>query len=92
VLDKNNHKLRGKWGYFYEYETKNLNQICKFINNKYQTLSYFGLDKKYLKNLILKNNVKGIDRIVPVGQALAMSFKWDGYEINKIFSRVVEII
>ena len=61
------------------------------INNKYQTLTYFGVNKGILKNFILKNQLAGIDRIVPVGQALDISFFWDGYDLNRTLSRVVDI-
>ena len=90
-LDKDPNNLKGKWGFFYEYDISNLNQIAKYINNKYQTLTYFGLDKSSLKNFILNNKLSGIDRIVPIGQALEMSLYWDGYDINKTLSRVVDI-
>jgi hypothetical protein len=90
-LNKDNHKLRGKWGFFYELETNNLNSIANFINNRYQTLTYYGVNKETVKNFLKKNNVRGIDRIVPIGQALDISFQWDGFDINKVFSRVVEI-
>ena len=90
-LDKNPNNIRGKWGFFYEYNTANLNKIAKFINNKYQTFTYFGLEKNVLKNFILNNNLSGIDRIVPIGQALEMDFYWDGYDINKTLTRVVDI-
>ena len=90
-LDQKNHEFRGKWGFFYEFEAFNLNQIKNFINNRYQTLSYFGIEKKILKNFIFKNYLKGIDRIVPIGQTLDMNFFWDGYDINKILTRVIDI-
>ena len=90
-LDKNPNNIRGKWGFFYEYNTGNLNKIAKYINNKYQTFTYFGLEKNVLKNFILNNNLSGIDRIVPIGQALEMDFYWDGYDINKTLTRVVDI-
>ena len=90
-LDQKNHEFRGKWGFFYEFEAFNLNQIKNFINNRYQTLSYFGIEKKILKNFIFKNHLKGIDRIVPIGQTLDMNFFWDGYDINKILTRVIDI-
>ena len=90
-LDKNNHNLRGKWGFFYEYSTNDLNRIKNYINNKYQTLTYFGMDKDSLKNFVINNQLQGIDRIVPVGQALDISFFWDGYDLNRILSRVVDI-
>ena len=90
-LDRNPNNLKGKWGFFYEFETNNLKKIAKFINNKYQTLTYFGLEKETLKKFLIKNNLSGIDRIVPIGQALEMSLNWDGYDINNTLSRVVEI-
>ena len=90
-LDKNSDNIKGKWGFFYEFNTNNLNKAAKYINNKYQTLTYFGLDKSYLKKFILKNSLSGIDRVVPIGQALEMSLYWDGYDINKTLSRVVDI-
>ena len=37
-------------------------------------------------NHFLENNkLKGIDRVVPVGQALEVDFNWDGYDINKVY-------
>ena len=90
-LDHNNHNLRGKWGFFYEYNVKDLSKIKKLINNKYQTLTYYGLNKENLKNFVCKNELQGIDRIVPIGQALDISFFWDGYDLNKILTRVVDI-
>ena len=75
---------RGKWGFFYEYDIKKLEQIKKYINKKFQTLTYFGVEKVDLKDFIIKNKLQGIDRIVPVGQALDIGFYWDGYDINNI--------
>jgi hypothetical protein len=82
---------RGKWGFFYEYDIKKLEQIKKYINKKFQTLTYFGVEKVDLKDFIIKNKFQGIDRIVPVGQALDIGFYWDGYDINNILTRVVDI-
>ncbi len=82
---------RGKWGFFYEYDIKKLEQIKKYINKKFQTLTYFGVEKVDLKDFIIKNKLQGIDRIVPIGQALDIGFYWDGYDINNILTRVVDI-
>ena len=90
-LNKDIHTLRGKWGIFYEYNTKTLNKIKKYINTKYQTLTYFGLNKQTLKNFVIKNHIQGIDRIVPIGQALDIGLFWDGHDINKVLSRVIDI-
>jgi hypothetical protein len=90
-LTLDNDSFRGKWGLFFEYELKDINHLKKFINNKYQTLTYYGVDKMILKNFVFKNNLKGIDRIVPIGQSLNMGLLWDGYNIPNILSRGVEI-
>ncbi len=81
---------RSKWGYFYEKKLKNLDDLKKFDNVKNQTLTYFGFKKNLLLDTVIKNNLLGIDRIVPVGHAHAISTKWDGYDIIYSFSRVVD--
>ena len=90
-LNYDNQNLRGKWGFFYEYSAQNLNDIKKLINNRYQTLTYFGINKTELENFVFKNKLNGIDRIVPIGQALDIGLIWDGYDICKILSRIVDI-
>ena len=90
-LDKNTNNIKGKWGFFYEHENNNLNKIAKFISKKYQTLTYFGIEKEKLKNFLISNHLSGIDRIVPIGQALEMSLNWDGYDINNALTRTIEI-
>ena len=83
--------LRGRWGYFYEFETKDINLISKNINRKYQTVTYFGFKKNTLKKFILDNNLKGIDRFVPVGSALDINFIWDGYDLYRSLTRIIEV-
>ncbi len=90
-IEKDNHKFRGKWGLFYESSISNLDHIKKQINSRYQTLSYYGVQKKMLKDFIFKNSLNGIDRVVPIGQTLDMSFFWDGYDINRVLTRVIDI-
>ena len=72
-------------------DVQNIDQIAKQVKNIDQTLTYFGINKSVLKNFILKNKFRGIDRIVPIGQALNISLFWDGYDLNKILTRVVDI-
>ena len=33
----------------------------------------------------------GIDRIVPVGQALDIGLVWDGYNIDKFLTRIIDL-
>ena len=90
-LVNNLDELRGKWGLFYEYETNNLDKISKFLNKKFQTMTYFGLDKSVCKKIVVDNLTDGIDRIVPIGQALDINLNWDGFDLNKSLTRIVEI-
>ena len=60
------------------------------ISNKYQTLTYFGLEKLSLKNFVIDNKLNGIDRIVPIGKALEMSLIWDGFDIIRSLSRIID--
>jgi len=68
-------------GFFFECFINDLNDLMKIVGRKDQTLSYFGFDKSELKNFILKINGTGIDRVVPVGQALNFGATWDGYSL-----------
>jgi hypothetical protein len=54
-------------------------------------LTYIEVKKDILKKFIVKNNLRGIDRIVPSGQGLSMSLYWDGYDINQTLSRVIDL-
>ncbi len=82
---------RCNWGYFYEYVTEELDSIASIVNNKYQTLTYFGVDREKLSQLIGRHRLTGIDRIVPVGTALDIGLTWDGYDLIRTLSRVCEV-
>jgi len=83
-------QLRGNCGYFYEYETDDLGDISHIVDRKYQTLTYFGVDKLDLMQYVIKNRLMGIDRIVPIGDALDMNFIWDGYDVIGTLSRIID--
>ena len=90
-LLSNTDTLRGKWGYFYEHDTDDFVKIADIINPKYQTLTYFGVKKSKLKNFVNKYHLSGIDRIVPIGQSLDMGLIWDGFDMQRSLSRIIEI-
>tara|TARA_B100000767_G_C19771275_1_gene540162 strand:+ start:3238 stop:4419 length:1182 start_codon:yes stop_codon:yes gene_type:complete len=90
-INEENHLLRGKWGLFFEYKISHLNKIKKIINKKYQTLTYYGVDKDKLRDFIINNNLQGIDRVVPVGQGLDIGLQWDGFDIVSTMSRKIVI-
>ena len=51
----------------------------------------FGFDIEDLKNFVVSNQLRGIDRIVPIGRSLDMDVVWDGYDIINHLSRIVDI-
>ena len=79
-------------GLFYEARVNHISEISEFITRKDQTISVFGFDREELIDFVIKGNLKGIDRIVPVGKSLDFSNIWDGYDLLQEFSRKIEIL
>ena len=51
---------------------------------------YLFLDlKKELIDLFISKKFKGIDRVVPIGNAFQMNLVWDGYDVIKHMSRII---
>lgn len=90
-LPTNCDELRGQFGLFYEYDSKELAELSSIVNEKYQTLTYYGVDKELLGKMVLQNQWLGIDRIVPIGRALDMDLLWDGYDFIREMSRIVDV-
>lgn len=85
-------RYRCAGGYFSEYATNDLNDLAPIITTKYQTLAYFGFSKEELQLFVLTNQIKGIDRIVPIGKTTDFSLTWDGYDLITMLSREITIL
>ena len=83
--------MKAKWGYFYETNINNIKELFKYSNDSTQTLSYYGFEQEYLKDLLLKSTYKGIDRAVKIGQTLNISLFWDGYDIISNLTKVRDV-
>ena len=81
--------LRGRCGYFYEHSVEKIDEISDLITEKVQTLTYFGEDFNELRSLVIEHELRGIDRIVPIGKAMEIGPIWDGYDILQMLSRIV---
>ncbi len=79
-------------GFFFECFLNDLDELIPLVNRKDQTLTYFGFFKDKLKSFASKVNGAGIDRIVPVGQALNFSPVWDGYSLLNELTKRISII
>ena len=84
-------KKRGIFGTFYEYDCKNIDDIANIVSSKFQTLTYFGIEKLKILNFVINNRLSGIDRIVPVGRALDIDVIWDGFDVEKNLSRIIDV-
>lgn len=83
---------RGKGGYFFEHSLKDVRELCAVITEKFQTITYFGIDATVLREELIAANIRGIDRIVPVGKAMDIDVIWDGHDLVRELSRIVKVI
>lgn len=84
-------RLRGSCGYFYEKFIGDLTPLQELITEKCQTLTYYGLDPEALRDLVISLGLRGPDRIVPVGAALDIGLIWDGHDLIREMSRIIEV-
>ena len=78
-------------GLFYEVTLQKLDELVVFISNNYQTMTYFGFAPSELNEFTSSQNLKGIDRVVPIGGSLDFSFIWDGHDLINALSRKVTV-
>lgn len=65
-------------GYIYYKPLNKIEDITSYINDKTQTIGYYGFDNEQLN---LLQDISIADRIVPIGKALDFDYVWDGYNI-----------
>ncbi len=90
-LDEDIINHRGKSGYFYEYALQDLDELCKVVTEKFQTITYFGVDVKILYDRLIATNVRGVDRIVPIGKAMDIDVIWDGFDLVRVVARKIRV-
>ncbi len=76
-------------GLIYRIHTPSLTDLAPVIERRHQTLTHFGFEDIELRGFIRLLNGQGIDRLVPVGQALTFNRFWDGYDLLREFTRSV---
>lgn len=88
-LDEALTEYRCAGGSFIEYGDEKLDALAAVVTRKYQTLSYFGVDKNILTDFVINNGLCGIDRIVPIGKTADFDLVWDGYDLIMQMSREI---
>ena len=76
-------------GLFYAIALDTLDELAPFVVRKDQTLTVSGIDGERLARFVRKINGRGIDRIVPFGEALTFGRYWDGYDLLAELTRRV---
>lgn len=82
-------KCRGYFGTIHEVTLRAMEELTTMVNERYQTLTYFGFLPEEIRNVIASQHLRGIDRVVPVGNAIDMGLVWDGYDIVSSLSREI---
>ena len=78
-------------GYFYEYITKDIDDVAPVITSKFQTVTCHGVERALLASFVARHRTTGIDRIVPVGAAMDIGLIWDGYDLIRTLSRICHV-
>lgn len=83
-------RRRGRFGLFWEFHANRLDCLLPLVTRRFQTLTYFGVGVEALRDFVIGNRLSGIDRIVPVGKALDIDILWDGYDLIRQLSRIID--
>jgi hypothetical protein len=78
-------------GLFLEMSISTLAEISEFVTRKHQTVTTYGVRRDEWLGFIGTKRPRGIDRIVPVGEALNFAAVWDGFDLFRAFCREVSI-
>ena len=86
--------VRGEFcgaGVFYQLHIADLGEMVPNIRRADQTLATYGIGEADLRRFVSSLCGRGIDRIVPFGQALQFDRYWDGYDLFAELTRRVTI-
>jgi len=87
IIDTTKH--RGKAGFFFEYSLSDRKDFFDIVTEKFQTITFFGVDPHALHAALCTLHARGIDRIVPFGKAMDIGAIWDGHDLIRELSRVI---
>jgi hypothetical protein len=82
----------GNSGFFIEYNLNDtIEELLPIMNDKFQTLSYYGINPSDIRLQLSSLNPRGIDRIVPLGRTMEFDLYWDGYDLIRELSREISV-
>lgn len=65
--------------------------LIPYADDADQTVTHFGLRSEDIETLANGLGARGVDRILPVGEALAFDWVWDGFDLLDDFTRRVRV-
>jgi hypothetical protein len=66
-------------------------ELLAFVDEGDQTMAYWGLDREVLREFAAAAGARGLDRLVPIGEALAFDVVWDGFDLIDDMLRRVRV-
>lgn len=78
-------------GLFLELRRSRLTDLISELGARDQTLAHFGFARDELLAMLMGLPARAVDRLVPVGEALAFNAVWDGVNLLRAFTREVQI-
>lgn len=78
-------------GFLIHAGSPSLLETVKFVTPSDQTVTHFGFTPAELREFAAAAGAAGLDRIVPIGEALDFSPDWDGYSLLQDFVRTVTL-
>ncbi|HJB07691.1 MAG TPA: hypothetical protein H9716_07475 [Candidatus Enterocloster faecavium] len=76
-----------RFGSFLQCFLDRMEELVPFLSDRIQTVDVLGVKEEEIWNLAADYGLRGVCRVVPVGQALWMDMNWDGKEIWHMLSR-----
>jgi hypothetical protein len=68
-----------------------LSEVLGFVDEGDQTLTHWGIDGVMLRDFAAQAGARGLDRVVPIGEALAFDVVWDGFHLVDDMLRRVRV-
>jgi hypothetical protein len=78
-------------GLFRHVPVARLSDVLGFVDEGDQTLTHWGLEEAVLREFASAAGSRGLDRVVPIGEALAFDVVWDGFHLIDDMLRRVRV-
>ncbi|MCX4473414.1 Acyl-CoA reductase (LuxC) [Micromonospora sp. MW-13] len=79
-------------GTFPQARVEALVDLAPVVVRRDQTVTHFGFSSAELVAFARALGGRGVDRIVPVGDALNFAATWDGYDLMREFTRITSVV